>query len=137
MKPFITLFFLLVITSCVAQKTNDTMLNIHYEARTRGSSKELKILGNKLEYVFNQQKKSIILTSENQKDIINELDTIVLDEMNSFESPSSKRSGDRALHATLKIKKQGKEYVSATFDDGNPPTELKLLVDMLMRFIEK
>ncbi len=113
------------------------MLNIHYEARTRGSSKELKVLGNKLEYVFNQQKKSIILTSENQKEITSVLNTIVLNKMNSFKSPSSKRSGDRALHATLKIKKQGKEYVSVTFDDGNPPTELKSLVDMLMSFIEK
>lgn len=122
-------------TNCIAQKTNDTMLNIHYKAITRGSSKTLTVLNDTLEYVFNQEKKSVVLSVENQKEILDLINAIELTKMNSFQSPSSKRASDRALHATLKIEKENKEYTSTTFDHGNPPTALKPLMDLLMSFV--
>lgn len=136
MKFSITVVFLLLITSCAAQKANNAMLDIRYEASTRGTSRVLQVKNDTIVYKNNEKEKTIVLTSEVRKEMEALLAQIAIEKMEHFKAPSKERAHDGALHAVLKIRKGAEEYVSTTFDDGNPPAELKALVDYLMEIVE-
>lgn len=53
--------------------------------------------------------------------------------LNSLEAPSKKHQFDGAMAATLTVKKDGEEFTSQTFDHGNPPAEIKGLVDEILK----
>ncbi|MBL4568525.1 MAG: hypothetical protein JKY69_02310, partial [Flavobacteriaceae bacterium] len=53
-----------------------------------------------------------------------------------YNAPTDDRIRDAALHATLTIILGDKTYSSQTFDHGNPPKELKSLIDALFKFVD-
>lgn len=131
MKALLTFTFLLLMTSCVSQKTN-----IIYEAITRGSSKKLMVVDKELSYVTSQEQKKVTISSEDLKKLNELISEVNLEDMKNFEAPTKDRMHDGALHATVTVKQGDKEYISSTFDDGHPPTELKPLVDFLMNLVK-
>ena len=56
---------------------------------------------------------------------------IDLDAMRKLVPPSTESHTDRAMIGSLSINKNGKYYKSSTFDHGNPPKEIKELIDAL------
>ena len=132
--------------SCVSQKsakkastlnTNDTLnnntLEIRYEARTRGNAVLLQVLENTLTYKTKKEKKTLKLTTENKKKINTLLENLDMENLKNLKSPTNKRMFDGAMIATLKIKKDDKEYSSSNFDHGHPPIELQSLVNLLIK----
>jgi len=134
--------------SCASQKktntpthttntsTSNKILDISYEARSRGGSKTVHILENVCTYKTRKENRSITLSSEERKNIIKAISKIDLEKMKTLKSPTNKRISDGAMHATLKVKEGTKQYNSSNFDDGYPPAELKSLVDLLMKIVE-
>lgn len=136
MKLLTFLFSVLILNGCYAQKNIDDM-TITYEAATRGSSINLVATSTKINYEDFESKKEIVVTSEFWNEITEITNKITLSNMSYFTPPSDSRATDSALHATLSITIDNKTYKSQTFDHGNPPKEIKPLIDKLFSIINK
>lgn len=130
------LIVLAIVSSCNAQIDSQNM-EIIYEAVTRGSSVALKATSTEIVYKDMAIDKTIRSVPKSFwksiKDIVENMD---IEEIGSFKAPSDNRIRDAALHATLKIIIGDKIYSSQTFDHGNPPKELKPLMDALFKIVE-
>lgn len=134
MKSYFTLILsLFLFNNCIAQ-TGDT-LDIEYMASTRGSS--ISLLANSTEIVYsdNSEIKKIKLPESQWKEIQLLVSKIELNSINNLISPSKESHTDRALAAILSINKNGTIYESPTFDHGNPPSELKDLINKLFEIV--
>ena len=60
---------------------------------------------------------------------------IDLEGMPDLKAPSEKRFYDGAATANLKITRNDDVYESQGFDHGEPPAQLKKLVDKLMTYV--
>ena len=127
--------FLLIITNCNAQKSLD-FKEIRYEASTRGKKIELKVTDSELIYKVNQETTRVQLTAKARKEITALLSKIEVQKIETFVPPSEERFSDKALHASLTIIIDTKEHASKTFDHGNPPKELKQLLDRIFKVLK-
>ncbi|MDJ0644462.1 MAG: hypothetical protein QNJ57_00625 [Flavobacteriaceae bacterium] len=74
----------------------------------------------------------IEVTSKDWDHIIELVNEIKLDKIHSLEAPSDDRSTDRKMIAVVIITLGNKVvYTSSSFDDGNPPHQLKNLIEKL------
>jgi len=129
-----SLLLLLIFNSCTAQKNNTLILN--YEAHTRGNSVIIKVDSKKLTFTNFEGEKTLVISDKNWKEIQNILKNIDLNSIKDLKAPSTKSHTDAALIASLKITEADKVYESSTFDHGNPPNELKELVDKLFELAQ-
>ena len=136
MKLLKFIFSIVILSSCNAQ-TNLEELTITYEAATRGSLINLVATSTKINYTDFETKKEIVVTSNFWNEISKITNKITLSNMSYFTPPSDDRTVDSALHATLSIRIDNKTYKSQTFDHGNPPKELKPLIDKLFSILNK
>jgi len=127
--------FLLMIANCNAQKSLDYK-EIRYVASTRGINIELKVTDSLIIYKKNQETTKVQVTSKTWKEITVLLSKIEVLKIETFVPPSEERFSDKALHATLTIIIDTKEHASQTFDHGNPPKELKALLEYLFSIVE-
>jgi len=134
MKLLNCLLFVVILSSCEAQTNLDNM-TITYEAKTRGSSIEIKATSAQISYKDNTTTKEIKSSTEFWNDVISITKEINISEIESFIPPSDNRTVDAALLATLSIATDSKIYTSQTFDHGNPPKELKPLIDKLFSIL--
>ncbi len=121
--------------NCTAQKLLD-LKEVTYEANTRGKNMELKITADSIIYKDNHKIKKLKTTSDTWKEITKIASKIDMHSIANFNPPSEKRISDKALHATLKVDVNDGLYVSQVFDHGNPPKELKRLIDLLFKVAE-
>lgn len=125
----------MIFTACSSQ---DEMSNvtIHYNAYTRGSSLDVTITQNSIVYKDSSGEKTIIKKKLFWQKLNNYIENIELQSITSFSPPSNDRISDKALHATLTVFKGEDKFTSKTFDHGNPPKELKPLLDFLFKELE-
>ncbi len=135
MKLLNCLLFIIVISSCSAQTNSDTML-ISYEAITRGSSIKLKATSTQVSYNGIKTTKVFEPTYEYWSALTALIQEINLSDLENFTVPSESNTVDAALQATLSIQVKNKTYYSQTFDHGNPPAELKPIIDKLFSIID-
>jgi hypothetical protein len=118
------------------KQADNTITKMEYKAYTRGSNKEVVITRDKVEVKELRLGKNIEATYPLSKDNWNKLVTMAqkvkLDKMEALEAPTKKHQFDGAMAATLKVITDDTSYQSVTFDDGNPPTALKALVDEIV-----
>ena len=57
---------------------------------------------------------------------------VELENLSLFKAPSKRREIDGAAIAKLKVIKNENEYTSTNFDHGNPPLEIKNLVNYII-----
>jgi len=117
--------------NCASQKTSD-IKEIIYNAITRGRSENITLRGSTLQYKTTKESIFINLTKEQLEKVNTEVSKINLNEINTLKAPTNKRFYDGAMHTSILIKSNSMEYTSATFDDTNPPAELKALCDLLL-----
>jgi hypothetical protein len=103
-----------------------------YNAITRGRSENITLRGSTLQYKTTKESIFINLTKEQLAKVNTEVSKINLNEINTLKAPTNKRFYDGAMHTSILIKSNSMEYTSATFDDTNPPAELKALCDLLL-----
>lgn len=118
-------------TSCASQKSSDE-ITINYKATTRGSNISIEVTSK----IFKKIENGTEFTTKTSSSYWNELTSLInelkLEEIESFEPPSNKRLYDGALHAVLTITINNKSFNSQTFDHGNPPKELKKLLEKVL-----
>ena len=117
--------------NCASQKTSD-IKEIIYNAITRGRSENITLRGSTLQYKTTKESIFINLTKEQLEKVNTEVSKINLNEINTLKAPTDKRFYDGAMHTSILIKSNSMEYTSATFDDTNPPAELKALCQLLL-----
>ena len=130
MKFLIMIIAFAVMDACNAQHSEE-VVEIVYKTYSRGSSLEMKVSPNQLVYKTRESESSTPLTSEQWKSLTLLCDEIALDKIKDFPAPSNRRWGDMAAHANLIILTEKGNYRSQTFDAGNPPEELLLLIKEL------
>ena len=136
MKNLLFLLLLISISSCKSQ--NETgVISIIYEAITRGSSIEIKATSSLFTYKDIEPEKQFKPTKNDWKSVKTLIEEINLSEMYRFNAPSEKSSVDAALQATLSITLNETTYSSQTFDHGNPPKELKKIIEKLFDLVSE
>ncbi|XLS29383.1 hypothetical protein ACJD0Z_00845 [Flavobacteriaceae bacterium M23B6Z8] len=88
--------------------------------KTRGSEKGMKMEVDKAKW----------------EEISGMLKSIEIAEMENLKSDSSKSQVDAAAIANLQVKLDDENVHTATFDHGNPPEELKALVNAILSLAE-
>ncbi|NVK51902.1 MAG: hypothetical protein HWD85_03130 [Flavobacteriaceae bacterium] len=135
MKIPLFLLLIMMLSSCKAQESAIKLLK--YEAVTRGSFIEVSTDLSALNYKDSKTTKSIQLSETQKKELRSLLEKVHHTKLKELKAPSNKSYFDAALQATFTIKTTKELYKTNTFDHGNPPKELKGLLDFLFKIIDK
>ncbi len=136
---FILALFFLNNGSPQHKEMTTTIGSITYEAHTRGSFFECNATIEVISVTTKGHSKNTDVTLMRDSDwamLLKLTKKIDLKAMQNLEPPSTGNYSDRAAIAILKIEKDDTIYQSGTFDDGNPPKELKPLIDKMLALTE-
>lgn len=133
----VALLAVAMIFGCSSSKSSSKFrgkeITFEYRAYTRGSS--LNYVVNKDSVIHKEEMRGETTTYKNKTqaedwdELVAAIEKIDLEKLEAIEVPSKKHQFDGALAAMLRVTIDGKEYHSATFDHGNPPAEIKELVN--------
>ena len=134
--------FLLLLLSLVfvdngcsdSKKAQEDIISIEYSAISKGQYKMI-IINNKTISVASKVRTepTIKTCSETEwKKLSKAFQTVEVETISKLKAPSQNRLFDGAAIAKLKITYNGKVYKSQSFDHGNPPKEIKALVDEIL-----
>ncbi|WP_062054169.1 hypothetical protein [Aquimarina longa] len=118
------------------ERINDLSIeSIEYEANSRGFYQKMKV--SKKTFVYSEDRarkksKTVKISNKQWREIVNLADKIKFKELSSFKAPSEKRKSDGAAHAQLKVFYKNDINESSNFDHGNPPVEIKDLVEYII-----
>lgn len=133
MKIFYTIILIFTINSCISQN-NEVIIT--YKAFSRGSSIKIETDLDSISYHNNNEYKKLEINYPHQKEIKKILSQINIIELGTLKPPSTKSYSDAALQASIKIVTNKKTFVSQTFDHGNPPEELKAIIEKLFKIVQ-
>ena len=106
---------------------------IEYSAITRGKSELIVVHKGRYSYFLNDKKVlQTLLTKTNLNVLATILAGLDVAAIEDLQAPSKRHQFDGAMVTSLAIKSEGKTHRSVTFDDDNPPEELKELVNYLL-----
>ncbi len=110
---------------------------IVYEANTKGYYGKI-IVQNHAVSTAKQRGNGDLETSKisdaDWKYLVDEFKKVDLKTISDLKAPSKERLHDGAASAHVTITYKGTEYVSSSFDHGNPPAEIKNLVNKIVSF---
>ena len=133
---FIILFFSIVLinNSCNHSKFDQNNLEIMYSASSRGVYQQIKINKKTILEINKRGGDSIIrdCSTSDWEQLIKLLIPIQIDKIPEFKPPSKNHQFDGALIARLTISSHGKIFESQSFDHGNPPKEISILVKEIL-----
>ncbi|WP_440879865.1 hypothetical protein [Tenacibaculum sp. C7A-26P2] len=132
---FLILFFI-VIYSSFSQESENSFDSLIYKASTRGSFLFLKVTTETALYKTNEKEKSFKVSTKDQKRLLDLLNEIEFAEIQKYKAPTDNHSTDRAKQAEFLLIKGGNKYKSSIFDDGNPPHELKKIINAMMSCVK-
>ena len=135
MKKLVIIFLVLIVGQSMVSQEKINEFAFEYEAVTRGFYQKIKV--NKETLVFSEDrtvKKSstVKLNNKQWNKILELVDEIKLKNLSSLKAPSEKRKFDGAAHSKLKVLYKDDLYQSSSFDHGNPPREIKGLVEYII-----
>ena len=135
MKKLVIIFLVLIVGQSMVSQEKINEFAFEYEAVTRGFYQKIKV--NKETLVFSEdriEKKSstVKLNNKQWKKMLELVNEIKLKNLSSLKAPSEKRKFDGAAHSKLKVLYKDDLYESPSFDHGNPPLEIKGLVDYII-----
>jgi len=133
---YTSLFTILICFGCPAAQESYPVKEITYEAMTRGQFETIHVKSNIMSYKTRTTSKEIELSSKQLKALYKVLKPVKYTEVSSLKAPSGKRLYDGAMAAVVIFKTETETYQSASFDDDNPPNELKDLVTLLKSFVQ-
>lgn len=132
---YLLLPIFLVCMGCPDDMNNYPVKEITFEAMTRGNSETIHVKSNTLTYKTLKDSKEMTLTNTQLKALYKVVKSIQYKEVGQLVAPSKKRLYDGAMSAVVIFKTESETYQSSSFDDDNPPSELKELITLLRSFI--
>ena len=136
---FLVLIMMFFSTNNCSKQEIDSVGSFTYETFTRGSSTMYTVTPDKIQVKstgLNSNENSNNITREQWTSLVNTAQNINVSEMNKLKAPSDSRASDAALHAILSVRKNDTIYKTNSFDHGNPPAEVKPLVEAILRLAE-
>lgn len=128
----------LVLVSCAAKHkagNKAELVSVAYKAMTRGTQKEILITDKNYTDITMRRGEQVegkgSVSAAQWKAIVAETSKLDYSRLNSMNVPSAKHQFDGALAANLIITTADSTYQSVTFDHGNPPAELKPLLEAM------
>lgn len=114
------------------QKQYNTM-SFRYSAATRGSYTLIEIDQNTIKSQFNRSEKAAVKTcSKADWSTLQDLtDSIDIETLEKLDPPSKAHQYDGAAAASLTIIVNGEQYSTPSFDAGNPPAAIAVLVNKI------
>lgn len=141
MNNYWILVFAFALNSCSGQRNlNESQVElISYTASTRGSTyscyidkKEILVAEDGQE----EKNKKRDLKEKEWESCVQLIAILDLDRIDELEVKSKDRFLDRARIASVMIRAKNRTYQSISFDEGNPPKELKPLVNKILALAE-
>jgi heat shock protein HslJ len=136
---------LVVITGCKSQaiteetaKPIEGKVKYEYKAYTRGGKTEVviddRLMNGGMKSVGKGEQKitPFYVTQTEWDELLTETGKLDLDKLETISAPSKAHQFDGAPAASLTITVNDKAYRSVTFDQGNPPDEIKSLVEKMI-----
>lgn len=113
-------------------------LEFEYTAMTRGSSKKIKANQQGLTFADGRdaQPQTVAISTADWNNLVDYYEKNIAKKVSGLqdlEAPSKKHQYDGALAATLTVTVGDQQYRTPAFDHGNPPTQIKGLVDEMLR----
>jgi len=136
---FLVLIMMFFSTNNCSNQQIDSIESFTYETFTRGSSTMYTVTPDKIQVKstgLNSNENSNNITPEEWNSLVNTAQNINVSEMSKLKAPSDSRASDAALHAILSVRKNDTIYKTNSFDHGNPPAEVKPLVEAILRLAE-
>jgi heat shock protein HslJ len=125
----------LIFTAINAKKTTVTTV-IEYNTYSKKFAIRNKLIGKELTYYDLQpiptKPSKVILSKEDYAFVSAEIEKLEINTLSKLVAPSTKFKENLAFGATLIVTKNGKLVRVPTFDHGNPPKEIKALIDRIM-----
>ncbi len=124
--------------TCSNQEMN-SIDSFSYETFTRGSSTMYVVTPDNVKVKstgLNSNENSNNITSKEWNSLIEIAKNMDASKMSQLDAPTDSRASDRALHAILSLRKNDTVYKTNSFDHGNPPAEVKPLVEAILRLAE-
>lgn len=122
-----------------SQAIESSLKSITYEASTRGQFLQIKVFPKQIE-VFKARGVAdpIIqeISSEEWQALVEAVNQLELQTINTLSAPSNDRARDAALAAQVSIKNDQGVYDSSIFDHKNPPPALETLVNQVLSITE-
>lgn len=131
-----------LINSCVCQNKNDlNKAKIEYTANTRGFYQKI-IVQNQMVTISKDRNnvgidEGIKISTKDWKQLQGYFKTLKLEHLASLKAPSTKRRYDGAAIATFVVYYKDTSYQAPNFDHGNPPLEIKKIVNKINTFAKK
>ena len=113
---------------------------ITYTASTRGYFYQVMVMPTMLQVRMDRRSEDgqvYPIEVEEWDALLSQIEAIELKKLNNMESSTSWQEVDRAPMAGLVVKTMEKKFESPSFDHGNPPEEIRPLVDALLELAEK
>ncbi|WP_136480463.1 hypothetical protein [Cognatitamlana onchidii] len=112
---------------------------IEYTASTRGFYQKIRLANSNLSFSKKRGKNGTYhrISKNDWQHILKILGVVNLDSISKLIPPSKDFQFDGAPLARIDITKNTQTYNSVAFDHGNPPPELKELVEVLLSVSEK
>lgn len=137
MKKFaaIVLLALFAVGCASALKKESDKISFEYEAITRGSYKKVIVKQDTVITIKDRDLKDVVtagLKNGEWNSLLKSLEGVNLEGLNEIKAPSVKHQVDAAPIANLKVIRGDKTYQSKSFDHGNPPQEIKDVVNKII-----
>ena len=115
-------------------KKESENISFEYEAQTRGGYKKV-IAKQDTVYTIKSRGGETFqkqLSKSDWNSLLDLLSKVEAEKIKDLKAPSEKRFYDGAMIADLKVIYKDKTYESSSFDHGNPPAEIKDLVNKIL-----
>lgn len=135
------LFTLLMGKGCSGNGAELALAKITYTAQSRGVNKVITIQNQDITVESGRGKDATVgvstISEGDWNDLVRQFDKMDLEKIETYADPSQERFYDGAAIANLTVEYNGKTYRSKDFDHGNPPHELKAIVDQIFSLISE
>lgn len=128
-----------VLTCNDAMEKQEADMSISYESGTRMSTFEFKMDAKNISITktgFDAYKKEQDTPADAWEHFQELISRIDLESIESLKMPSSLHASDQAAYGRLVIKTGKQTYTSPMFDDNNPPSEIKALIEEIYNTAE-
>lgn len=139
---FVFPFFFACESSKSTQNNSEVISKITLEKSTLGSHFVSEITEGSIQTSHTERNgsvrsKSTDLTSKQWKELNLLISKLDLTELDRWEGPTQARFYDGAMATTIIIESGGESFNSQSFDEGEPPAELKELYDYLESLVNQ
>ena len=134
LTTFILMLFMAKGCTSSEIKKESENISFEYEANTRGSYKKVLAKQDTVYTIKTRDGKAIekSLSKSDWNSLLNLLSKVDATKIADLKAPSEKRFYDGAMIGQLKVIYKDKTYESSNFDHGNPPAEIKDLVEKII-----